>query len=740
VTSAAVRRCRASRRRAGRRAVPRPHAASCRSARDLAQLRRPPACASSADANSRAAFSGCSRSWLAAATNRVLPTFASSACRLAAASACSACGQRVRALLDAPLEALLRLEQGLLRALVLGDVRVGRDVAAVRHRLAADLVDAAVAPLALERVRRAGAQVREAAGDLLLRLAGAEFAALGVEADQVGRRATDVDDPVGVVEHLEIAAVPGDQLQVRVDHADALRDVLHRRLQQLAAEVELLRGLVEELGDLVHLDAPATERVRQQHARGRRPERTRQRPLDVLQQRTVGRVGRARHRTAAADRPVDEQPPRGRRADDPRRQRLEVAHPCGAGAGRQRRAATAAPRTPSRPAARAASCRGGARRPATPRRSPPSDHSAPCASAPDAPKPSSDCGRGTEPQRAVGDDRGRRRDGRQHQRVQPEREAGGEPPEHASARRAAPVERREDAGRELRERGEREQPDLREARRRAGLAVVGIGQQREPKIAPRRSHSTRSPRSSTATSRERPSAGSTRSFVIIVASAMLATITIAVAADSPPRNASSASAGSPSRSGSESSSVSGVPGAGPACSASITTGTTNTREQRQIGRERPARALQVARLDALDHAHLELARQAERGADGQQRRGREVHALQAVPSASGASGAERRLLQLQPRPQADADEREHLHDRLERDREHQALRAAPRPTRAACRTARRTGPSSSRRRARRPGTTARRGLQAPRSARRCWRTRPCTGARGTGSRRSARSP
>ena len=64
--------------------------------------------------------------------------------------------------------------------------------------------------------------------------------------------------------------------------------------------------------------------------------------------------------------------------------------------------------------------------------------------------------------------------------------------------------------------------------------------------------------------------------MIIVASAMLATITIAVAAESPPRNASSASAGAPSPRGSVSSSVSGEPPAPPVCCASSTTGTTNT--------------------------------------------------------------------------------------------------------------------------------------------------------------------
>jgi len=48
------------------------------------------ACVDSAEANSRAAFSGCSRSWLAAAKNRVLLVLASSARRFAACCASSA--------------------------------------------------------------------------------------------------------------------------------------------------------------------------------------------------------------------------------------------------------------------------------------------------------------------------------------------------------------------------------------------------------------------------------------------------------------------------------------------------------------------------------------------------------------------------------------------------------------------------------------------------------------------------
>lgn len=72
-------------------------------------------------------------------------------------------------------------------------------------------------------------------------------------------------------------------------------------------------------------------------------------------------------------------------------------------------------------------------------------------------------------------------------------------------------------------------------------------------MAPRRSHSTRRPTSAPSLSpsqRLRHSVGITMSLVIMVASAMLATITMAVAADRPPRKTSTASAGAPFSSGS----------------------------------------------------------------------------------------------------------------------------------------------------------------------------------------------
>ena len=100
------------------------------------------------------------------------------------------------------------------------------------------------------------------------------------------------------------------------------------------------------------------------------------------------------------------------------------------------------------------------------------------------------------------------------------------------------------------------------------------------RIVPRRSHSTSRPTSAPSASRShrlRQMAGITRSFVIIVASAMLATITIAVAAERPPRNTSTASPVAPRSIGSVSTKESGWwRSPRPAPRPASTTGTTNT--------------------------------------------------------------------------------------------------------------------------------------------------------------------
>ncbi len=75
---------------------------------------------------------------------------------------------------------------------------------------------------------------------MCLGIAGAELAAFRVPTDDVSHRLADVHQAVGIAEQLEVAAIPRDDAHLRIDDADALSHVLHRRLQQPAAEAQFL--------------------------------------------------------------------------------------------------------------------------------------------------------------------------------------------------------------------------------------------------------------------------------------------------------------------------------------------------------------------------------------------------------------------------------------------------------------------------------------------------------------------
>ena len=115
-----------------------------------------------------------------------------------------------------------------LGAVACADVGVGGDEAATRHRAAADLQRCAVGAHTLELVRldrRTGAGDDGLHGDL--RVAGAVFATLGIEADHVleaGDRA--LEQRVGKVEQAPKLGVRGHQLQVAVENAQTAGQVL----------------------------------------------------------------------------------------------------------------------------------------------------------------------------------------------------------------------------------------------------------------------------------------------------------------------------------------------------------------------------------------------------------------------------------------------------------------------------------------------------------------------------------
>src|SRR5690606_40612683 len=106
--------------------------------------------------------------------------------------------------------------------------------------LAAHLDHRAIGAHALEHVRRAGPHVLDALADVLLDVALAQLAALGVVADQVRHRTADVEHADRIAEHVLVAAVPGHQAHVRIDHAAAGADVLPGRGKDLPGAAQVL--------------------------------------------------------------------------------------------------------------------------------------------------------------------------------------------------------------------------------------------------------------------------------------------------------------------------------------------------------------------------------------------------------------------------------------------------------------------------------------------------------------------
>ncbi len=76
--------------------------------------------------------------------------------------------------------------------------------------------------------------------------AGSGKPAFEVAADQPGDRPPHRQQPFGIGEHFGIAAVPGNDLQFGVHHADALTHVLQRRAQHALVEAQVVGRLVND--------------------------------------------------------------------------------------------------------------------------------------------------------------------------------------------------------------------------------------------------------------------------------------------------------------------------------------------------------------------------------------------------------------------------------------------------------------------------------------------------------------
>lgn len=158
-----------------------------------------------------------------------------------------------------------------------------------------------------------------------VRIAGPAQAAIGVVADDVGDRPADVDQPVRVLEQLQVAVVPGHQAQRLVDHADALGDVLDRALQQGAVELQHLGGFVGDPHHVLHLHlAPFDGGLHHRPRRGRAEDPGEQ-ALGVRDPLVVGGLVRG-EALALAVGEADEALPRAFLADETRGEHQQVFH------------------------------------------------------------------------------------------------------------------------------------------------------------------------------------------------------------------------------------------------------------------------------------------------------------------------------------------------------------------------------------------------------------------------------
>ncbi len=110
----------------------------------------------------------------------------------------------------------------------------------------------------------------------------------GVVANDVGNRPADANQAFGVIEQLEVAAIPGHQPQGLIHHTDALGNVFDGPLQQRTVELQDFGRFVGDAYDVFQLHvAPFNSSL--DHGAGRgSAEHASQQPLGVRDPLSVG--------------------------------------------------------------------------------------------------------------------------------------------------------------------------------------------------------------------------------------------------------------------------------------------------------------------------------------------------------------------------------------------------------------------------------------------------------------------
>ena len=115
-------------------------------------------------------------------------------------------------------------------------------------------------------------------------------AAIAVEAQDVGQPDADANQARRQIKDLAELPVPADQLQLLVEHRDALTHVVERSLQDFAVVLDRCIGVVEELQGGLGGNRALAQQQRQHQPRGCAADRRRENMFGIADQSEVGVV------------------------------------------------------------------------------------------------------------------------------------------------------------------------------------------------------------------------------------------------------------------------------------------------------------------------------------------------------------------------------------------------------------------------------------------------------------------
>ncbi len=192
--------------------------------------------------------------------------------------------QLLGALLDAAFEVFVGAFQRFGRLDARRHVGRGGDEAAVRHVVGADFDHEAALGEALADRLAAGEVALDAVVHEVFDAPGPERALFAVVAQDFVEPDADARECQRQVENFAELPIPADELQVLVEHRDALAHVIERGLQDFAVVLDRRVGVVEQLERGLGGHRALAQQKRKHEARGRRADRRGKDVLGIAQQ------------------------------------------------------------------------------------------------------------------------------------------------------------------------------------------------------------------------------------------------------------------------------------------------------------------------------------------------------------------------------------------------------------------------------------------------------------------------